>query len=213
MTVYQGNLEHSTRPPSTWVASFLPDVMVGQVKTLLDVACGNGRHIALARARGYSVTGLDRDISQVTGFFQAGSKDSDPPPTFVPVALCQVDLETTAPWPIAGKRFDVVIVTNYLHRPRLPDIIAHVADDGMLIYETFATGQQRFGRPSNPDFLVQPGELLRVVQPNLTPFFYEHGQLSQPDRVVQHVVAVGQKHPWQDTPPPFINTVAMRTPT
>jgi SAM-dependent methyltransferase len=199
--------------PSLWVEAFLTPAASDRPRTVLDVACGNGRHISLARARGYAVTGLDRDISNVTNFYQAGSKNTEPPPTFVPVALRQVDLETAAPWPIAGQTFDVVIVTNYLHRPRLPDVVASVADDGMLIYETFATGQQRFGRPSNPDFLLQPGELLRVVQPNLTPFFYEHGQLSQPDRIVQRIVAVGQKHPWHETPPAFTMQVATRTPT
>jgi SAM-dependent methyltransferase len=199
--------------PSLWVEAFLTPAASDRPRTVLDVACGNGRHISLARARGYAVTGLDRDISNVTNFYQAGSKNTEPPPTFVPVALRQVDLETAAPWPIAGQTFDVVIVTNYLHRPRLPDVVASVADDGMLIYETFATGQQRFGRPSNPDFLLQPGELLRVVQPNLTPFFYEHGQLSQPDRIVQRIVAVGQKHSWHETPPAFTMQVATRTPT
>jgi SAM-dependent methyltransferase len=202
---------NNAAPPSPWVEAFLRPTTGDRPRTVLDVACGSGRHISLARARGYAVTGLDRDISQVMNFYQPSSDDSMPPPNFVPVALDQIDLETTGPWPIAGQTFDVVIVTNYLHRPRLPDVIASVADDGMLIYETFAVGQQRFGRPSNPDFLLQPGELLRVVHPNLTPFFYEHGQLSQPDRSVQRIVAVGQKHLWHETPPAFTMQVAMRT--
>lgn len=211
--IFEGDIVPDGRPPSDWVASFLPHVAAASAKTLLDVACGCGRHLSLARQRGYVSTGMDRDLSQVTGFFQVGTPSPDSSPEVCFLSLRQCDLETKARWPIAGQTFDVVTVTNYLHRPRLPDIIASVADDGMLIYETFAVGQQRFGRPSNPNFLLQPGELLRVVHPNLTPFFYEHGQLSQPDRIVQRIVAVGQKHPWHETPPAFTMQVAMRTST
>ncbi len=201
MTVYQGDIDHNSRPPSDWVAALLPHVTGEPANTLLDVACGDGRHLSLARQRGYVSTGMDRDVSQVAGFFQVGTTYPDDPQPPVFVTLYQCDLETSARWPIAGQTFDVVIVTNYLHRPRLHDIIAAVAADGMLIYETFAVGQQRFGRPSNPEFLLQPGELLRVVHPNLTPFFYEHTQLNQPDRIVQRIVAVGPKHPWHEAPP------------
>lgn len=189
-------------PPSTWVSTFLPHVAAGDTKTLLDVACGSGRHLALARARGYAATGLDRDISRATDWLSSHRHLTDPlSRNAAPVSLIQADLESSDPWPVVGRTFDVVVVTNYLHRPRLPDIIGLVAAHGMLIYETFAIGQQRFGRPSNPDFLLQPGELLRVVHPNLTPFFYEHGQPKQPDRIVQRSVAVGPSHPWHETPP------------
>lgn len=183
-------------PPSSWVTTVLPHVAAGQTKTLLDVACGSGRHLALAYERGYTAVGLDRDISYATDWLTSQRQLNAPP-----VSLIQVDLETSHPWPLAHRTFDVVVVTNYLYRPRLSDVISHVAADGMLIYETFAIGQQRFGRPSNPDFLLQPGELLRVVHPNLTPFFYEHRQLDQPDRIVQRSVAVGPSHPWHETPP------------
>jgi hypothetical protein len=95
-----------------------------------------------------------------------------------------------------GRRFDVVIVTNYLWRPLMPAIVGAVADDGLLIYETFARGNERFGRPSNPDFLLRPGELLEAVRPRLTPIAYEHVRLEAPMRIVERICAVGPGHRW-----------------
>ena len=116
------------------------------------------------------------------------------------VELIEADLEGGSPWPLLGRVFDAVIVTNYLHRPLLPDIVAAVAPRGILIYETFAAGQGRFGRPSNPDFLLRPGELLDAVRDKLIPFAYEQVMLDGP-RIVQRIAAVGPGHPWLKAPP------------
>jgi SAM-dependent methyltransferase len=177
--------------PSPWVSAWLePADRAGS--TALDVACGKGRHVRLAHERGYDVTGVDRTaatgVEGFTQFLDPGQRAG--------VRLIATDLEDGAAWPWARDPFDVVIVTNYLWRPRLPDIVGAVARDGMLIYETFAAGNERFGKPSNPDFLLQPGELLEVVRGRLVPFAFEHRVLDGPRRCVQRIVAVGSQHAW-----------------
>lgn len=173
-------------PPSPWVLRWLAAVKPGG--RVLDVACGRGRHIAAALAAGHTVTGIDRDV--------AGNALADDPR----VTLIAVDLETDAGWPLTGQRFDGVIVTNYLHRPILADIVRAVAADGVLIYETFAAGNERYGRPARPAFLLQPGELLDAVRGTLIPLAFEHGLIAGPDRIVQRIAAVGPGHPWLAAP-------------
>lgn len=174
--------------PSAWVGMWLP-LAPHEGATALDVACGRGRHVRLAHGRGYDVTGVDRDVSGVEGFTQFLE-----PGHRAGVRLIGVDLEAGTPWWWARQPFDVVIVTNYLHRPRLRDLVGAVAADGMLIYETFAVGHERFGKPSNPDFLLRPGELLEA-KGRLVPFAYEHVVLGG-SRIVQRIVAVGPEHQW-----------------
>ncbi|HSB98402.1 MAG TPA: SAM-dependent methyltransferase, partial [Burkholderiaceae bacterium] len=101
--------------------------------------------------------------------------------------LIEADLEN-APWPLPGRRFDAVVVTNYLWRALLPAVVDSVAEGGLLLYETFALGQQRFGRPSNPDFLLRPGELLTAAQ-GLHVLAYEDGIVASPERRVQRLAA------------------------
>src|SRR5690606_19105491 len=103
--------------------------------------------------------------------------------------LIEADIEH-GPWPLAGRQFDAVVVTNYLWRPLMPTLVDSVAPGGVLIYETFAHGNASVGRPSRPDFLLQAGELLGLCQPALRIVAYEDGFLPQPDRFVQRVVAV-----------------------
>jgi SAM-dependent methyltransferase len=158
---------------------------------MLDVACGGGRHIALGLEQGLVVTGIDRNLSGVARY--AG----DPR-----VTLIEADLEAGAPLPFARDRFSAVIVTNYLWRPILDAIVAAVADDGLLIYETFAVGNEQLGRPSNPDFLLKPAELIGAAPPRLVPIAYEHVRLDAPARVVQRMCAVGPQHPWLATGAP-----------
>ena len=179
----------STREASPWVMRFIVGVPPGG--TLLDLACGGGRHIRAGLAAGLDVLGIDRDLSRAADL--AGRPG---------VRLIAADLEAGDPLPLEGVRFAGVVVTNYLWRPILPDILAAVARDGILIYETFALGNQRFGKPSNPDFLLRPGELLEAVAADgaLTPIAYEHVTLVKPQRVVQRVVAVGPDHPWRGAP-------------
>jgi len=178
--------------PSRWVERFLPGVAPGG--TVLDVACGSGRHFAPVLAAGCRVVGVDRDLAAAR---HAWSNDPR-------VSLVEADLETGDAPPFRGQQFAGVVVTNYLWRQLFPDIIAAVAEDGLLIYETFMQGQERIGRPSRPEFLLRPGELLEWVAGRLAVVAFEHVRLKQPDRLVQRIVAAGRRHPWPatDAPPP-----------
>lgn len=147
-------------PPSPWILRFLPLIRSGGL--VLDVAAGGGRHSHLLLVRGYRVVAVDRDVSRL-----ADLRD-DPR---LEIHAC--DLEDGSAWPFPLHSFAGVIVTNYLYRPRLPDIVDAVAPGGALLYETFASGQERFGRPANPDFLLRPGELLEVVRGRLRVIAYE----------------------------------------
>lgn len=150
-----------TATPSEWVQRFAGLVVPGS--TVLDLAAGGGRHARLFVRAGCRVLAVDRDVSGLTP--EAG------------LQALQADLEAS-PWPFGDRRFDGIVVTNYLHRPLLPRLVAATA--GMLIYETFAVGNERFGRPSNPDFLLKPGELLEAVRGQLTVRAYEHGEVPGP---------------------------------
>ena len=179
-----------TWEPSDWVARFYPGIKhEGRV---LDVACGTGRHFPLGLSSGKRLVGIDRDISQASPYSQAPN-----------LQLIEADLEHGGPFPLRGEVFDGVIVTNYLWRPLLPDIVAAVAPDGVLIYETFAIGHEQFGKPSNPDFLLQPGELLQAVAGRLRVVVFEHVRLARPERIVQRIAAVGLQHRWPGTEPPW----------
>ena len=152
--------------PSAWVARWAHRIPAGGA--VLDVACGGGRHARLLAALGHSVLAVDRDREALTRL--AG----------VPgvTTLC-ADLEQ-GPWPCAGRAFAGIVVTNYLHRPLFPLLLQALAVPGVLIYETFATGNEHYGRPCNPDYLLQPGELLDRVKDQLTVVAYEHLVVSTP---------------------------------
>jgi len=143
--------------------------------TVLDVAAGGGRHTRLFVERGHGVVAVDRDT---TGLAGSPAK----------VDVVRADLEDDSPWPLGERRFGGIVVTNYLHRPLLPLLIDRLEPGGVLFYETFARGHERFGKPSNPAFLLEPGELLRAVAGKLTVVAFEDVTLA--DRVVQRVVAV-----------------------
>ena len=163
---------HGAEPPSAWVRRWSHLVAPGA--SVLDVACGAGRHLRWFAARGAQVTGVDRDAAALQALAGIGE-------TIV------ADIEA-GPWPLAGRRFEAVVVTNYLWRALMPTLVDSVADGGLLIYETFAIGNERHGRPSNPNFLLQPGELLTHAA-GLQIVAYEHGFVPAPDRVVQRLVA------------------------
>jgi SAM-dependent methyltransferase len=174
---------HGALEPSRWVLRWA--TLVGRPSQLLDLACGLGRHARLFADLGHDVLAVDRDAEALATL------------TAVPgVHPQRHDLEG-APWPYAGRRFDAIVVTNYLHRPLFPHLLAALADDGVLIYETFAVGNERFGRPSNPDFLLREGELLEWVSGRLHVVAFEQGEVALPrPAVVQRLCAVGAQRPW-----------------
>jgi SAM-dependent methyltransferase len=152
--------------PSPWIARWAPLVATGG--RVLDVACGSGRHARFFAGRGHPVTAVDRDAAAVGRL--AGTSG---------VEARIADLEAT-PWPFGHAEFDAVVVTNYLSRPLFPHLCGALRPGGLLIYETFMLGNERFGRPSNPDFLLAPGELLELIAGALTPVAFEQGVVSTP---------------------------------
>jgi len=174
--------------PSPWIVRFAPLVAPGG--RVLDVACGAGRHSAFFSASGCHVTAVDRDPSALAGL--AG---------LARVTVLRADIEA-APWPLPDQRYDAVIVTNYLHRALLPTLIAAVAADGVLLYETFARGNEAFGKPSNPDFLLTSGELLNALGDRLTVLAFEQGLVAAArPMVLQRLAAVGAARAWPPSLP------------
>jgi len=164
---------HGTEAPSPWIDRWSHLVPTGG--SVLDVACGRGRHLRWFAQRGHAVTGVDRDADALATL--AGVADT-----------VLADIEN-GPWPFAGRQFDSVIVTNYLWRPLLPRIVEAVAPGGVLLYETFARGNETVGKPSRPDFLLAHGELLQACA-GLHVVAYEDGFLDAPPRYVQRIAAV-----------------------
>jgi SAM-dependent methyltransferase len=151
---------------------------------VLDLACGGGRHTRLFLERGHPVTAVDLDVRRLADLQDHPRLD-----------VIQTNLED-APWPLPDRRFAVVVVTNYLFRPLFPMILAAVDGNGMLIYDTFAIGNEAYGPPSNPDFLLKPGELIEAVRDQLQFVAYEHGFVEQPRRAVkQRLCAVRSDRP------------------
>lgn len=167
---------HGTGPASDWIARWAHLVPAGG--TVLDVACGGGRHLRWFAARGHPVVGVDRDAQALATLQGVGE-------TVV------ADIEN-GPWPFAGRQFDAVVVTNYLWRALFPQLLGAVAEGGVLLHETFAQGNETVGKPSRPDFLLAPGELL-LAYPGLHVVAYEDGFLESPPRYVQRIAAVRER--------------------
>ena len=153
---------------SCWIRRFSHLAPAGGC--VLDLAAGGGRHSAWFLGGGHPVTAVDRAVDGLELLKAAHDADARPR-----LEIIEADLEDGSPWPLAERRFDAVIVVNYLHRPLFPHLVAALAPGGVLLYDTFAVGQEAFGRPSNPDFLLKPGELLDVVRDHLQIIAYEHG--------------------------------------
>ena len=164
---------------SEWVLRYAP--LVSKHGRVLDVACGSGRHSRLFATNGHSVAGVDRDLARFT----------DVPTT---VELLEADIEG-GPWPYGEERFAGVVVANYLHRPLFARLIECVAPGGVLIYETFAAGNELYGRPMRPDFLLQPGELLDVVRGQLKVVAYEDIYTDLPKPAMVQRIAAVRAHP------------------
>lgn len=163
--------------PSVWVCRWAGRISAGG--RVLDVAAGSGRHARWLAARGHPVDAVDRDAAALGGL--AGIPGI--------TAIC-ADLEVGA-WPYAGQSFAGIVVTNYLHRPLFPHLLAALVPGGVLIYETFAAGNEKYGRPGNPDFLLKPGELLEIVRGRLRVLAYEDVFVTEPrPAMVQRLCAV-----------------------
>ena len=168
-------------PPSDWItrwAHLIPDK-----SPVLDVACGRGRHMKWLQERGLSVVGIDRDQEALKLASTWGE-------------VHQADIEH-GQWPLLDEfgepiPFGAIVVTNYLWRPLFPTLLRSIAEGGILIYETFAQGNEEFGKPSRPDFLLQPAELLEVCssEKGFQIVAYESGALKNPDRCIQRLVAI-----------------------
>lgn len=176
----------SLPPPSPWVERCATLIAPGG--TVLDIACGTGRHSNMFAATGHKVTAIDRDISRLIP--RRG------------IEAIGADLEDGTPWPLPGRLFDSVVVTNYLYRPLFPILIDSLNPGGVLIYETFAIGNEHLGRPRNPDFLLHDGELLEAVAGKLVVIAYEAGRTDNPaPAIVQRIAAVKTETEMPAIPP------------
>jgi SAM-dependent methyltransferase len=174
---------HDGLAPSPWIARFAPLVASGA--RVLDLAAGQGRHALHLARRGASVVAVDRDADALATL--AGARG---------IETRIADLERGA-WPFAGERFDAIVVVRYLHRPLLAHLLAALAGDGVLLYETFARGNEAYGKPSNAAFLLEPDELLALVRERLTVVAFEQGRVggARP-AVIQRLAAVGRQRAW-----------------
>jgi SAM-dependent methyltransferase len=155
---------------SEWVARWAHLIERGPV---LDLACGAGRHGMLFAERGFEVVAVDKSDQVLPGA----------------IRFVKADLEDGSPWPFAGQRFAGIVVTNYLYRPLLRTLMESLAEGGVLIYETFMAGNERYGKPSNPDFLLRPGELLQAFGA-LTVVAFEQGTVERPKKAVIQRICV-----------------------
>lgn len=179
--------------PAAWFQRFQPLIATGG--TVLDVAAGGGRHVRYFADKGYTVTALDRNAAPLAGFQARPNVD-----------VIEADLEDGTAWPLAGRKFDAVVVCNYLFRSLFDDLIGALAPGGVLLYETFARGNEVYNRPRNPDHLLKSGELLALVEDRLQVVAYAHGivETGECPGVKQMICAVNNlpKSTDQDEPAP-----------
>ncbi|HEX4111318.1 MAG TPA: SAM-dependent methyltransferase [Stellaceae bacterium] len=177
------NVHAHDAPRSAWVRRFLPLVAPGG--RVLDLAADAGRHTALLLDQGFSVIAADRKTTALQARFGAHPR----------CAIRELDLENGEPWRLGGG-FDGILVSLYLHRPLFPDLAAALAPGGVLIYETFMRGNERFGRPTNPDFLLKPDELFAVFSRDLRVIAFEQGEVAEPKpAMMQRIAAVKGEMP------------------
>lgn len=162
-------------PPSPWVVRHCGQISAGGV--VLDLACGGGRHARLLAGKGYAVHAVDRDAAALAGLLGEERIKTE-----------QLDLEGDE-WPLAGRQYAGIVVTNYLWRPRLPDLLALLAPRGILIYETFMLGNEAYGKPSNPAFLLRPGELREhVAEAGLRELDFAEGYVDNPKPAMRQAI-------------------------
>jgi len=178
MTELTPEVPRAASVASSWVVRFAR--LVPMDGPVLDVACGHGRHSQFFLERGHEVVAVDRDLSKVDHLIGCAS-----------FRAIRVDLEDGRPFPLLGQRFAAVIVTNYLYRPILGDLVSVVRPSGVFIYETFAHGNERYGRPGNSEYLLRPEELLQVVLGELRVVAFEDVVVNDPQpKAVQRIAAV-----------------------
>ena len=171
--------QHEQTAPSAWVCRFAHMIVAGG--TVLDLACGRGRHARYLAGLGYRVEALDRDSAALATLEGVAG-----------VATRCADVEGS-PWPYGAGRFDGIVVTNYLHRPLMGGLLDALGPGGVLIYETFALGNEKLGRPSNPEFLLRPGELLQWVEGRFNVLAFEQGLVDQPKPAVIQRICAAQR--------------------
>tara|TARA_B100000686_G_C16751726_1_gene952950 strand:+ start:1455 stop:2126 length:672 start_codon:yes stop_codon:yes gene_type:complete len=172
--------------PSSWLRRH--STLIPNSGLILDIAAGSGRHTQYLLDKDHAVVSIDKDVSHL-----AHIKNSR-------LSIAKVDLEVPGSWPFKSAAFAGIIVTNYLHRPLFPHIIKALATGGLLVYETFAQGNQKFGKPTNPNYLLAPGELIRLTQEHLHIVAYEDVTVSQPKSArIQRICA--SKRPHTDNSP------------
>jgi SAM-dependent methyltransferase len=175
----------ATLEASRWVRRFVPMIPAGG--DVLDLACGTGRHARLLAGMGHRVEAVDRNAELLAGLADVAG-----------VTTHQADLEG-GPWPYFGRAFDGIVVTNYLWRPLLPHLFSCLEEGGILIYETFMVGNERFGKPSNPEYLLRHGELLDLLHKRFTVVAFEQGEVEKPWPAVVQRIAV--RRGWPTTLP------------
>ncbi|WP_310611462.1 class I SAM-dependent methyltransferase [Limnohabitans sp.] len=173
-------LHHGQEPASAWVTRW--SHLLPTACSVLDVACGHGRHVRHFAALGHPVVGIDRNPEAIAAVSPIGEAIGS-------------DIEN-GPWPLLGRTFGGVVVTHYLWRPLWPSLLNSLAPNGVLIYETFSAGNETVGKPSRSDFLLRPAELLTVCK-DLRLVAFEEGFLPQPERFVQRIVAVREANATQ----------------
>ena len=162
--------------PSSWLQRH--SSLIPHSGPILDIAAGSGRHTQYLLEKGHTVVSIDKDISRL-----ARIKSSH-------LSIARVDLEAPKPWPFKNSAFAAIIVTNYLHRPLFPLIINALAVGGVLVYETFANGNEKFGKPTNPNYLLKAGELIQLTLEHLHILAYEDLTVDQPRPAqIQRIVA------------------------
>jgi SAM-dependent methyltransferase len=160
-------------PPAPWIVQWAG--LVAPQAAVLDLAAGHGRHAIFFAERGHKVTAVDRDVSRL--------------PDHPNIERLEADLEDGSPWPLPDRRFGGVVVTNYLHRPLMPQLLEAVAPGGVLLYQTFMEGNERFGKPSRPEHLLRDGELLELARGRFSVTAYEARLISDPMAMVQRIAA------------------------
>lgn len=173
---------HALSAASPWIARHAH--LVPRGARVLDLASGAGRHARFFAERGCRVVAIDRDADALATLACVAG-----------VETRTADLET-GEWPLSGEVYDAIVVANYLHRPRLRDVVGALAADGTLLYETFARGNEAYGRPTNPAFLLERDELLRIAAPLVVVAFEQGFVAGERQAVVQRIAAVGAQREW-----------------